>query len=263
MAGTQAMFGALPRAPAGQDGQGVKRRAVDASADGNETVMGLRKQQEILMAVSKGLLQVTEDQRHRSREENLVLKAKADNPFCLGMDESIEAYDKVGKTARESDSFKGHPGGKRPDALFRALLVRVLQVMQLHKTEIETKLQSMPEVESGALQAALKTIELNAHMASQENCCIKATRCFKVVIGKSDDAEDLEAEVIHKWIFFSAVETDLMQAFRLLRKCSFFQVFGLSVEEDGAPRSGFTKKLHQLIYGGNGARGKNGGKKKN
>eukprot|EP00930_Biecheleria_cincta_P090377 TRINITY_DN7974_c0_g1_i1.p2 TRINITY_DN7974_c0_g1~~TRINITY_DN7974_c0_g1_i1.p2 ORF type:complete len:134 (-),score=16.58 TRINITY_DN7974_c0_g1_i1:230-580(-) len=44
------------------------------------------------------------------------------------MQESTNFYDQAGNDARKQDcTFQGNPYGKRPDAMFRAILVRLVQ----------------------------------------------------------------------------------------------------------------------------------------
>mmetsp|Transcript_292 Transcript_292/g.732 ORF Transcript_292/g.732 Transcript_292/m.732 type:complete len:247 (-) Transcript_292:346-1086(-) len=235
------MFAPLP------DGSAAalkKRKGATVSQSGEE-VLSDRKAKELLQALAKGHLQLVEENRHRSRDENIMIQVKGEHVLAQGMESSIEKYDEMGKEARgkvaNMSQYRGHPEGKRPDALFRALLVRICQCLEAKATVIEEKLSSLA-AEGGKIRQHLGVIQSYGNAAMKEGCPLRCTRSFRIKQG-----EDIDE--VHKFIFFSASEPDLMSAFRMLRASQFLDCIDISLEVDGAPRSGHSKRIHDMVYG--------------
>eukprot|EP00930_Biecheleria_cincta_P014297 TRINITY_DN12365_c0_g1_i5.p1 TRINITY_DN12365_c0_g1~~TRINITY_DN12365_c0_g1_i5.p1 ORF type:complete len:278 (+),score=41.75 TRINITY_DN12365_c0_g1_i5:81-914(+) len=195
---------------------------------------------ELLQAVSKGFLQLSEEARHRARSENIVIQAETEHVFMRSMESSATAYSDKGTTARSTLDFKGHPWGKKPDAMFRALLVRFSEMLNSDVCKHLT----MQGDASKMLQAALDTIGYYAGLAHEHSPEVTVVRCFRV------NLEDGS----RKWIFFSTLE-DLMKAFRTLRVAHFLADVGLKIDYDGAPRNEQSKIIHRLLYAQKQSRG--------
>mmetsp|Transcript_69513 Transcript_69513/g.155929 ORF Transcript_69513/g.155929 Transcript_69513/m.155929 type:complete len:245 (+) Transcript_69513:82-816(+) len=233
-----------PMAP--QAAPSPKRRAVEMGG-ATTAELNSKKGSELLMALAKGFLQQQEEARNRSRDENMVIRTSSNHPFAQSMEESICHYEKLGEEARGKEDFVGHPMGKRPNALFRAVLVRFMQWIASKEREIEALLGAQgPQGEK--VKGAIGCLKGYADLAAQESCQMFVTRCFRVKVGEGD-------EECHKWIFHTSSEVDIMQSFRMIRTSGLFaSLEELSLEVDGAPRSGQSKKIHELVYGKKGPR---------
>ena len=166
----------------------------------------------------------------------MVIKIMPGHVFDRGMQESISFYDSAGKEAhKDSVVFKGNPLGKRPDAMFKAVLVRFDQCLSEHAEKVKDVDSHRTEE-----QIAFQTLQDAARRATADHSRITAMRCFRI------QAEEDGIQIV-KWIFFSSSETAVMQAFRLLRDRGTVLAPGLLLDYDATPRSGRSKKIHGML----------------
>lgn len=192
---------------------------------------------QLLSEVSRGYLELAEEVRHRSRDENVVVKVMLGHIFDFGMQESLCFYNNARRQARnDSKIYKGNPLGKRPDALFKALLVRFVQCLDEHQDKGKVVENTFASYEVLAIQA-IRDASQRAHA---EHSRITAMRCFRIQI------EDNAVQFV-KWIFLSSSENAVMQAFRLLRDRGTVLVPGLLLDYDATPGSGRSKKTFNLL----------------
>eukprot|EP00959_Pyramimonas_sp_CCMP1952_P331631 6944310-Pyramimonas_sp.AAC.1 len=55
-----------------------------------------------------------------ARGDNFTLTLKVGTKIEMALENGLQNYIATGKSAREGDNFKGHPLGKKPDALLRS-----------------------------------------------------------------------------------------------------------------------------------------------
>eukprot|EP00930_Biecheleria_cincta_P090380 TRINITY_DN7974_c0_g1_i4.p1 TRINITY_DN7974_c0_g1~~TRINITY_DN7974_c0_g1_i4.p1 ORF type:complete len:212 (-),score=22.02 TRINITY_DN7974_c0_g1_i4:408-1043(-) len=168
----------------------------------------------------------------------MVIKVPPKHIFNLGMQESTNCYDQVGSDARKQDCiFQGNPYGKRPDAMFRAILVRLVQCIDANASATA---DSAGSKQCSSDITPLQIIRDASQRAMLEPSHVCAMRCFKVQVQESgiDDV---------KWIFCSASETAVVQASRLLRDRGTILAPGIFLDYDSAPRGRRPKKIHHLL----------------
>ena len=117
--------------PASQevDAQGQKRGVEAAAAEGKqEDDLNQQEMQLAIRLLAKLGLQHEQDKTATARSENLALSMKASSQLARLLEQSRQGYDEEGKKARSActaEAYRGHPQGKRPDALWRAVAFRV------------------------------------------------------------------------------------------------------------------------------------------
>jgi hypothetical protein len=171
---------------------------------------------------------------------------------------SVSQYDEAGKTAKKESKKRPHPNGKRPNALFRAVLFQLGKV--LNDLNVADAVVKLGEAERMVAQQALQALLTAAANAPKSTCPFTAKRCFQVSVkDQSAMAEEEGKEV--KWIFASGRHPDLINALRSLGGCKVLEQFGIYVEDDHGPLSAPTKRIQKLMFGdGDGAgRAKRGG----
>ena len=218
-----------------------KKRVLEdhSAADPEKTGIGGSARQ-LLGEVAKGYLELCENERHRSRDENMVIKVSPKHIFNLGMQESINFYDQAGNDARKQDcTFQGNPYGKRPDAMFRAILVRLVQCIDANASATAIA-DSAGSKQCSCDITPLQVIRDASQRAMLEPSRVCAMRCFKVQVQESG------IDYV-KWIFCSASETAVMQTLRLLRDQGEILAPGIFLDYDSAPRGGRSKKIHHLL----------------
>ena len=245
------MFGPLPSAAAPDllviaHRSKRAREAEETSCASQLSSSGVSSMQaqrcELLTQVARGYLELKEDVGQRARDENPVARVSEIHPLALGMAQSIEHYDNIGKENKPNQpGYHGHPLGKRPDAMMKALIVRVIQLVESEDKKVQLELQAQEPLARASLENAISLISEQAVKILHSSSDLRATRCFRVLCDTS------EHTVEHKFIFFMSSETALMNAFRILRDAGFGHSFGFFLERDTAPRGGRSKRVHQLL----------------
>ena len=90
----------------------------------------------MLVALGKTVALHEATLQSKAREENIVLRGSSDHSVMVGLDASVEAYAAAGKKAlaeskTSGNTFYGNPYGKKTNAFFSAILVRLLPILQL------------------------------------------------------------------------------------------------------------------------------------
>ena len=137
---------------------------------------------ELLTEVARGYLELSEQACHRARDENLVLKVPAETSvFAAAMDDSISAYNETGKQEKlQTQSFKGHPLGKRPDALMKAVIVRFSQLLDRNALDVQAEVKAMQTNDRAIAESNLNVIHAASRSIQTGLSNIRATRCFRV-----------------------------------------------------------------------------------
>ena len=235
------------------DNRSVKRRLSDVSSSpptSQEQCSSFDPNWANQMLVQLGIsnLRLEEDRCQRAREENVVIKALDSHAFIRGMSHSLSQYERMGQAAKEeSIPYAGHPWGKKPNALFRALLFRFYSVLQDAFAAYQDSSQDVVQ--------AWQIIKQAAQLAHAGDSSVMSTRCFKVALKEGADAGST------KWIFASSRMPHVIAAFRVLQQGKIFESAGVCIENDTAPRSNTSKKIHALMFG-SGKGGKSAGKGK-
>ena len=144
-----------------------------------------------MIALAKLTLPHEQERQNRARSENVVLQASASHPMMQRLEAMVEMYEQEGKTTRanQGNHYTGHPQGKRPDALFRGVLYRLAESVQVNPQAFEQRLQT-EETVAAALKRVLKVGEQAA-----QNRDLKALRCFRVK-SKDDARQDIVRWII-------------------------------------------------------------------
>jgi len=144
-------------------------------------------------------------------------------------------YVLTGKQEKEkSDPFLGHPWGKKPNAMLRALLVCF--------TENFASPVAASFKDNAEIQGAWGVILHAARLARAGDPSIISTRCFRVQL---QDASVVRS----RWIFAAQRLAEVVSAFQVLQKHHVTDELGVIVDDDTAPKSGTSQKIHNLIYG--------------
>ena len=99
----------------------------------------------------------------------------------LAMEASKEAYGAEGEKVRKTsgDQFKGHPEGKKPDAMFRMLAFRLAALVQNQKRDLDGAVGALKEQYQETAQRALQTVLITG-MQAEKGKDVRAKRCFDV-----------------------------------------------------------------------------------
>ena len=160
----------------------------------------------------------------------------------------------MGKTARQAPDFKGHPEGKRPDAMMRSVLQRLAQVVQEGQAVIGPTVAQMPDAAKTEVTGALALLqEWGAKAASPAGRELRATRCFHLPPNSEDKV---------RWIFALKSEPKVEAMFQLFRATQCLQPLGITFHYDHAPESKAAKKVKELAFGGGGGKKEGRGAKK-
>eukprot|EP00959_Pyramimonas_sp_CCMP1952_P073533 1536799-Pyramimonas_sp.AAC.1 len=143
---------------------------------------------QLTMAMAKLVLQHEDDLRNQRRDVNAVLTQRADAKLQLALEEGIDKCTQAGKEARdkETDDYKGHPWGKRPDALMKMAL-------KGNEEALKAAIAQGPEPEA-TLQAVRLITEWGGEIQGR-NTTFHATRCFVIA------TEDADGNEVKQWIF--------------------------------------------------------------
>jgi hypothetical protein len=224
----------------GEDGKKVKEKLITVPAKDWQWAMSLLK------ALGKGYLYHEETLRSIMRDTNITIRASSSHSFSRGMEQSLSACLQTGEEAKGNEQ-KGHPLGKKPDALFRALVHRLYEYAVA--VNVKELISKQPIEAQAELSLAFKTIEdFAAKVCHGENGrTIKAARCFKVPLEKSGEI---------KWIFACPRFPDLVNAIRTVQRSQLLNANGLFIADDHAPQCTPSKDVKSLLYGKGKGKGK-------
>ena len=236
------MFAPIPSGGASAVNRGVKRPCNPLNVAGEDGEIGIdgKWATELLLALSKEVIHLSEEKCHRARLENISICVKPDHAFNQGMECSAAAYSSSGEEARKrlGNDYKGHPMGKKPDAYARSLLFRLVSAAKF------------PDTIEEDVEGAWQTLAAASAKIVQGDTTIKAKCCFQVVDKETEET---------KWIVnFASVS--IAEALRVLQRTKVLAAQGIRIEDDRAPQSKSTRLIYQFTSKGKGkGKGKLGG----
>ena len=108
---------------------------------------GPEDEAQLVKMVARLTLQHEFERMATARAENVALEFEANSETMVAMEASKEANGAEGEEARKTsgDQFKGHPEGKKPDAMFRMLAFRLAALVEKHKDDLDEAVGAFKE----------------------------------------------------------------------------------------------------------------------
>ena len=169
------------------------------------------------------------------------------------MEASTEAYGAEGEKARKTsgDQFKGHPEGKKPDAMFRMLAFRLAALVEKQKKELDGALGTLKEQYQETAQRALQTMLITGKQ-SEKDKDMRAKRCFNVKY------KDGQKQCI-RWILAAPAHPEFMHAMNVMKQTKIMETVQIKVEEDRATMSKAAKDIKDALKAGGSGGGSSSG----
>ena len=144
----------------------------------------------------------------------------------------------------QGENYKGHPNGKKPDAMLASLLYRMHQAILTKvggdsTTALERFVENSTHLEKNQKAVALQTLQVMAARANQPGA-VRATRCF-VVQSKKDETT--------KWITAANGDPELSMVFRVCTQINPLKNIGVESQTDHAPQSQAARDVGALAFG--------------
>ena len=180
-----------------------------------------------------------------ARAENVALEFAANSELMQAMEASKEAYGAEGEKAKKTsgDHFKGHPEGKKPDAMFKMLAIRLAALVEKQKKELDGAVGALKEQYQETAQRALQTMLITG-MQAEKDKDMRAKRCFDVKY------KDGQKQCI-KWILAAPAHSEFMHALNVLKQTRIMEAVQIKVEEtDRATMSKAAKDIRDALKAG-------------
>eukprot|EP00959_Pyramimonas_sp_CCMP1952_P240418 5024381-Pyramimonas_sp.AAC.1 len=174
------------------------------------------------------LLQHEAAHQAAARDDNLTLTLKEGQKLEVALETGYQEHARVGKTAREGDDFKGHPMGKKPDALLKIIVCRISEAASINREKLMKTIEQGPHPQAAA--EAVGVLERWGQLAQNPDAIAKATRCFKIKL-------NAEGEDQVRWIFACNYHPDLKAASNVLRLDGGMESVAILLGHDHGPRS--------------------------
>ncbi|CAK0902821.1 unnamed protein product [Prorocentrum cordatum] len=240
-------------------GQGTRRPREGAAAEAageDGTAVGPGGVRKLDKLFAKLLLQHETNFNANSREDNFTLTMAADDPVQVALATSEDSYNRKGKQAREEaeeGEYKGHPDGKKPDFLLRAVIFRITEAAEAKSQEVKAAAGSGAMAQQAA--AALDTLAKYKAIAQNPQARVVATRCFHGTVKPSDGGMDEEKDDDVRWIFAMNSHRELKDALETLRVNGCLAAARLNLGYDHGPKSGVAKEIETTVFRRKGAKG--------
>ncbi|CAK0882542.1 unnamed protein product [Prorocentrum cordatum] len=161
------------------------------------------------------------------------------------------------KASEQGSQFLGNPLGKRPDALARAVVFRIMEAVLLKRQQVTEAVSQGAEPE--AAQAALEALLQMGKLAQNTEAKFVATRCFRIQVSRNEGDSNEEGET--RWIFAVNHYPGFKAALNTLRTNGALTAAGIVLQYDIATRSKAAKLVETLAFR-SGSGSASGGKKK-
>lgn len=176
-----------------------------------------------------------------ARVENIVLRSSSEHTFATSLNTSVDAYVEAGRNASQTakdkgETYFGNPYGKKPNAFFSAVLVRIQPFLKL--CAVPGALDHYAGEDLAAVQAAIQTLVTAGDTAPSTAYVV--SRCFYI------QSEKLGVRTT-KWIFCANGYPQLMDAYRTLQKFKVLEAHGIYIDNDHAPSSKASREVQTLI----------------
>ncbi|CAK0865501.1 unnamed protein product [Prorocentrum cordatum] len=246
---TRAMFG--PISEVTKPKRGAEALAAPPSEAASSTDGAPNGKLQNLMC--RMLLQHEAAHQSAARDDNFTLTLKEGVKIEMALEQGYQHYVDAGKKAREGDNFRGHPEGKKPDALFRMIIFRLAEAAQNDLENVKQAIGQGP-LATEPLEG-MNVLLRREPLVQDKDMMVKSTRCFKVAL-----TEGGENHV--RWIWACNHHVDLKFALTMLRLNNGLSAANIMLGHDHGPRSKAAKQLEQLAFKGGAKTGEKGGTKK-
>ncbi|CAK0843448.1 unnamed protein product [Prorocentrum cordatum] len=163
-----------------------------------------------------------------ARDDNFTLTLKVGTKIEMALENGLQNYIATGKSAREGDNFKGHPLGKKPDALLRSVIFRMAEAYENSSQPVQEAVKNGTNPEKAL--GALEVLQRWGSIAKDTEIMARATRCFKVKLAEGD------VEQV-RWIWAVNYHPELKLALSTLRDKGGLKAAGILLGHDYGQRS--------------------------
>ncbi|CAK0879420.1 unnamed protein product [Prorocentrum cordatum] len=163
-----------------------------------------------------------------ARDDNFTLTLKVGTKIEMALENGLQNYIATGKSAREGDNFKGHPLGKKPDALLRSVIFRMAEAYENSSQPVQEAVKNGTNPEKAL--GALEVLQRRGSIAKDTEIMARATRCFKVKLAEGD------VEQV-RWIWAVNYHPELKLALSTLRDNGGLKAAGILLGHDYGQRS--------------------------
>ena len=221
-----------------------KRKGMKNPTDEEEVP---ERDSKLVMALARLALQHESERRAHARDDNAVFSMPSSGELAKELQWAADKYAETGAQLKkeQGENYKGHPNGKKPDAMFASLLYRMHQAILTKvggdsTTALERFVENSAHLEMNQKAVALQTLQVVAARANQPRA-VRATRCF-VVQSKKDE--------ITKWIAAANGDPELSMALRVCKQIQLIKKnIGVESQTDQAPQSQAAKVVGVLACG--------------
>ena len=170
------------------------------------------------------------------------------------------------KAQKEGEQFLGNPLGKKPVALFQALLFRMAELAEAEGVAEEVlKKYVAKSVAAGAEEGEEKAkervqrvmLQLVATGKAASKKPVRTTRCFMVSYVEVAEEEDDEVEMV-KWVA-ATPDPAVNSLLEEIRDMNLFEPVGVTLVHDFGPRTKEAKAIAKLAFGKGKGRGRGRG----
>ena len=137
---------------------------------------------QLVKLIARLTLQHEFERMATARAENIASEFEASSETMVAMEASKTAYEAEGEKARKisGDQYKGHPEGKKPDAMFRMLAFRLATLEENQRMALDTAVAALMEHQDLA-QRALQTVLNTGNQAENDRDMRASTSETKTV----------------------------------------------------------------------------------
>ena len=236
------MFGPIPESNTPMDATAreanKKRKGMKNPTDEEEVP---ERDSKLVMALARLALQHESERRAHARDDNAVFSMPSSGELAKELQWAADKYAETGAQLKkeQGENYKGHPNGKKPDAMFASLLYRIHQAILTKvggdsTTALERFVENSAHLEKNQKAVALQTWQVVAARA------VRATRCF-VVQSKKDETT--------KWIAAANGDPELSMALRVCKQINPLKNIGVESQTDHTPQSQAAKDVGAVAFG--------------
>ena len=220
-----------------------KRKGMKNPTDEEEVP---ERDSKLVMAQARLALQHESERRAHARDDNVVFSMPSSGELAKELQWAADKYAETGAQLKKEhgENYKGHPNGKKPDAMFASLLYRMHQAILTKvggdsTTALERFVENSAHLETNQKAVALQTLQVVAARANQPGA-VRATRCFVVQSNKDETT---------KWIAATNGDTELSMVLRVCKQIQLLKNIGVESQTDHAPQSQAAKDVGVLAFG--------------
>ena len=160
------MFGPMPESNTPMDvtarEANKKRKGMKNPTDEEEVP---ERDSKLVMALARLALQHESERRAHARDDNVVFSMPSSGELAKELQWAADKYAETGAQLKkeQGENYKGHPNGKKPDAMFASLLYRMHQAILTKvggdsTTALERFVENSAHLETNQKAVALQTL---------------------------------------------------------------------------------------------------------